>query len=98
MTDIDLDHLRTLCDEATGQWERIGTGIDNPRGRVAAYVYGADADFIIAARTAVPALIAEVKRLRAQVEAVRAQAMAADLDVDMGLIPADAILEVLGDA
>lgn len=84
MSDLDLDSIKARCEAATeGPWHRehgdygcvsIGNfgwvvdgpncpqyDEDTPQGH-------ADAEFIAHARTDVPALVAEVERLRAEVE------------------------------
>lgn len=75
MTKDELDELKKLCDEATpGPWDAKGIRLlpDNegclnlPDGRDHE-LYGSltDMKFIAASRTALPKLIAEVERLRA---------------------------------
>lgn len=84
MTDEELDRLDALAQAATpGPWEvKAKSGI-RPVGRtqnVAAtylqvaegggtlYPFAENAAFIAASRTAIPALIAEIRRLRAQID------------------------------
>lgn len=80
---LDLDALRKLCDEATsGPWEVridrydpvvVGAGSNWPHGDDDAYATAyrlADAKFLAAARSAIPALIAEVDRLHQQIRAL----------------------------
>lgn len=86
MSDIDLDAIEARANAATdGPWWHYGDGFREIHGpqndeedgwapQVA--VAGddgtlPDAEFIAHARTDIPALVAEVRRLRAQVEAVR---------------------------
>lgn len=79
MSDNDLNRLEALANAATpGPWEAendCGTGILSGMlgGRPRMMPFGdvwtfADAVFIAAARTAVPELIAEVRRLRERLE------------------------------
>ena len=67
MTQQELDALQGLCDGATsGPW-RLGDDADIFAGNVdIAHLLNSlpDADFIAASRTAMPALIAEVRRLQ----------------------------------
>lgn len=77
MTDQDLDRLEALANAATkGPWTLIGggeyvTGVGVVVAPDDGGVTPEDAEFIAHARTDVPALIAEVERLRAQIERVR---------------------------
>ena len=80
MTDAELDRLQVLADAATaGPWGTIPPGgpngafwgICNRLGMIVAMrltTSKADAEFIAASRDAVPALIAEVRRLRTDTE------------------------------
>jgi hypothetical protein len=86
---LDLGALRELCEKATpGPWEArldrydpviVSAGSNWPRGddeaHATAYV-PADAVFVAAARSAVPALLAEVERLRAERDTARNIAVA----------------------
>jgi hypothetical protein len=86
---LDLGALRELCEKATpGPWEArldrydpviVSAGSNWPHGddeaHATAYV-PADAVFIAAARSAVPALLAEVERLRAERDRARDIAVA----------------------
>ena len=85
MSELDLDRLEALPTAASpGPWrtdpsERVETRPPNTYdvwrpfvGCVAENLTFADAEFIAAAREAVPALIAEVRRLAAKVDAVKA--------------------------
>lgn len=97
---LDLDALRKLCDEATsGPWEVridrydpvvVGAGSNWPHGDDDAYATAyrlADAKFLAAARSAVPALIAEVDRLRRQISEL-ADDLASTSKLDGTLHPA----------
>lgn len=66
-TDGELARLQALADEASpGPWNTEGRWVMNATGsEVAEIVMLDDAEFIAAARAAVPALIAELRRLRA---------------------------------
>ena len=96
LTDEKLDELQRLSDAATpGKWKR-------GRDSASAYVFDAkgawictasrsvaDASFIAASRTALPALIAEVRRgrgeaekARAEVEALRARVTRAEVALE----------------
>lgn len=86
MTNEELDALQGLCDGATaGEWHTVEVGdnktpwvVDSHERCVAGGTPGGigpranDAAFIAASRTAVPALIAEVRRLTARCEAAEA--------------------------
>ena len=84
MTDAELDAIRARADAATpGPWQKIQPGgpngpfwgICNPKGNIIALRLSQstqDADFISAAREDVPALVAEIDRLRAENDQVRA--------------------------
>lgn len=73
MTDI-LDQARAMLDgTAVGLDSIVPTADDRPGGwEEVARSMGANAAFLTWASTGVPALVAEVERLRAQVQAVRA--------------------------
>lgn len=73
LTDGQLDAMQASADQATpGPWEIIGgyqyvTGVDVVIGAIdEGCIRLRDAEFIAHARTDVPALIAEVRRLREQ--------------------------------
>jgi len=82
MTELDLDAIRARAEAATdGPWERYGDGshevycaanFEDTAYEPPDVTYGsdrpADAEFIAHARTDVPALIAEVERLRKERE------------------------------
>jgi hypothetical protein len=85
---VDLDELERLSNAATeGPWEywlttkgkRKGSICVGPDNSHIEFVIGEnkegedDAEFIAAARTAVPALIAELREARAAIERVRAE-------------------------
>lgn len=73
---IDLDELQRLCDTATpGPWDGGSAIVENSDGLTvcefsdpASDASERDADFICAARDALPKLIAQVRQLQAQVE------------------------------
>jgi hypothetical protein len=84
MTTKELDALQALCDEATaGPWNAIDKGNTVPSYAIRHFAVGekcvnvasgispktGDADFIAVARTAMPALIGEVRRLQERCEA-----------------------------
>lgn len=81
MTDTELDEIDALADAATpGPWQALGLMQPAPNYAVigggsiptqVAVVTRENAAFIAAARTALPALIAEVRRLSREVEAIR---------------------------
>lgn len=62
MTNDEIKRLRTICDAATpGPWPATESAIE---------LDGSDAMFAIAARTALPAALNEIERLRSAVTAV----------------------------
>lgn len=67
--DLDLDAIKARYEAATeGPWDRCNTSVDaSGPGRIAAHVDQPDAEFIAYARTDVPALVAEVERLRSRI-------------------------------
>lgn len=73
---LDLDALKKLCNCASpAPWEARGAGLVMPIEIGAdpnTVLTSANVAFMAAARTALPALIAEVERLRAVVAAVAA--------------------------
>jgi hypothetical protein len=74
MTDVDIDAIQARADDSTeGPWEAyehsnsmIIYSVDENDSVVAQVTRITDATFIAHARTDIPALIAEVKDLRAQ--------------------------------
>lgn len=94
MTPEQLAALKALADAATpGPWEEVAesgewwiTGPDIYNDAVmttnASEISQADADFICAAREAVPALLAEVERLRADNADLRAALSALTADME----------------
>lgn len=76
MTDADLDAIEARAKAASENWQARGARIVQGNGRIAELVadFGSaalsevDCSFAAAARTDVPALIAEVRRLRAENE------------------------------
>lgn len=77
MTPEQLDEIEARANRATeGPWEVIGggeyvTGVSIVVAPDDGGVTSADAEFIASARTDVPQLVAEVRRLQGQVAAVR---------------------------
>lgn len=70
MDDDELARLVALCAAASpGPWrnDQWRDQVTNTAGEVLCHVHGgsADAAFVVASRTALPALLAEVRRLRA---------------------------------
>ena len=99
MTDADLENLEALAAAATpGPWEATGpvedpvdSIVDSDSGLVASTEEsarpGEDTAFIAAARDAVPALIAEVRRLRARPwERMREMGFTVDTANDLGVV------------
>jgi hypothetical protein len=91
ITSEQLQHWRALAEAATpGPWEGESVWSDDSdsyyvavadgRGLLDTYISISDADaaFIAAARTAVPALLAEVERLQAVIAYIDARAPLAD--------------------
>lgn len=75
---IDLARLERLCQEASSDpWVARVAYVDNKDGFVCHAGTTEDADLIAAARTALPAILGEVRRLQA-IEAAVAELRAAD--------------------
>lgn len=81
MTDFDVDAAQQLCDNATeGPWLAEDSLISAGEDYVVdvfndglVRITDADAGFIAAARTLLPDALAEIRRLRAQVQRVEAR-------------------------
>lgn len=73
MTPERIEELRSLCNAATpGPWVQQGSNVIAPETGedVAYYCAMRDAEFIAAARTALPEALAEIERLRAAMQAL----------------------------
>ena len=94
MTNEELDAISERAEKATpgpwgevaesGEWWLSGPDIydDAVMSTNDTEISQADVDFIAAARTDVPALVAEVRRLRGKLEAATASAEAAEKDAN----------------
>ena len=74
---LDLDAIEARCEAATeGPWHKDGIyRVFAPTGQIVAYsMNSANREFVQHAREDVPALLAEVRRLQAVVEQIKAEA------------------------
>ena len=84
-----IAELLALCEKATpGPWTRAHAQVEEPRGAVASMEWGdglmekeavSNAALIAAARTALPAALNEIERLRAYLRAISKQRLSTEI-------------------